>query len=79
MGHALHTSDGRRAKRIWMLLGGQMIPVRRTGEMRYSHPAFQDTVRANDRRSDVPAVLLSRINQLLKMTAANDPVWGVVR
>ncbi|MCL2590115.1 MAG: hypothetical protein FWD67_04345 [Betaproteobacteria bacterium] len=79
MGRALHTSDGRRAKRIWILLGGQMIPVRRTGEMRYSHPAFCATVRANDRRNDVPAVLLNRINQLLKTKAANDPIWEVVR
>lgn len=79
MGHALHTSDSRRAKRIWLLLGGQMVPVRRTGEMRYSHPSFLDTVRANDRRSDVPAILLSRINQLLKTRAANDPIWEIVR
>lgn len=79
MRHALHTSDGRIAKRIWMLLGGEMIPVRRTGEMRYAHPAFHSTVRANNRRTDVPAVLLSRINQLLKTKAVNDPVWDVVR
>lgn len=79
MSHALHTSDCRRAQRIWLLLGGEMIPVRRTGEMRYVHPHFDSTIRANDRRSDVPAVLLSRINQLLKTKAANDPVWELVR
>ena len=38
-----------------------MIAVRRTGEMRYVHSAFLDTVRANNRRTDVPAVLLSRV------------------
>jgi hypothetical protein len=56
-----------------------MIAVRRTGEMRYVHSAFLDTVRANNRRTDVPAVLLSRINQLLHTKAANDPIWDVVK
>ena len=78
MNRALHTSNSRRAKKIWILLGGEMIHVRRTGELRYVHPAFLDTVRANDRRSDVPAILLSRINQVLRTKAANDPIWDVV-
>ncbi len=79
MNHAVHTSNVRKAKKIWILLGGEMIAVRRTGEMRYVHSAFLDTIRANDRRTDVPAVLLSRINQLLRMKAANDPIWDVVK
>lgn len=79
MNHAVHTSNGRRAQKIWIMLGGEMIPVRRTGEMRYLHPAFPNTIRANDRRSDVPAVLLSRINQLLRTRAANDPIWEMVK
>ena len=79
MNHAVHTSNGRRAKKIWILLGGEMIAVRRTGEMRYIHSAFLDTVRVNNRRTDVPAVLLSRINQLLHTKAANDPIWDVVK
>lgn len=79
MNQAVHTSDSRKAKKIWILLGGHMIAVRRTGEMRYVHTAFLDTVRANDRRNDVPAVLLSRINQLLRMKSANDPIWDVVK
>lgn len=79
MKHAVHTSNGRKAKKIWILLGGEMIAVRRTGEMRYAHSAFLDTVRANDRRADVPAVLLSRINQLLRTKAANDPIWDAIK
>ena len=77
--HAVHTSNGRKAKKIWILLGGEMIAVRRTGEMRYSHSAFLDTVRANNRRADVPAVLLSRINQLLRMKKENDPIWSIIK
>lgn len=74
MKHAVHTSNGRRAKKIWILLGGEMIAVRRTGEMRYVHSAFLDTVRANNRRTDVPAVLLSRINQLLRKRPGMPPL-----
>ena len=76
--HALHTSNSRKAKKIWQLLGGEMIAICKTGEMRYVHSAFVDTIRSNDRRNDVPAVLLSRINQLLRTKAANDPVWDSV-
>jgi len=43
-----------------------------TGEVRYVHTYFVDTVRANDRRKDVPAVLISRLNQLIRRNAAND-------
>ena len=75
MNAPIHTSNARRANRIWLLLGGRMVPVRRTGEVRYFHEAFEDSIRANARRHDVPAVLLSRINQLIRKAAANDPNW----
>lgn len=65
MNHAFHTSNGRRAQKIWVMLGGKMIPLRQTGELRYIPLAFPSTVRANDSRTDAPAILLSRINQLL--------------
>lgn len=61
---AVHTSDARLFKRMWLAHGGTIVAVRRTGEARYSHPKFERTVRANDRRKDVPAVLLSRLNEL---------------
>lgn len=66
------SSDVHKANRTWIALGGTIKPVRRTGEVRYTHPAFFDSVRANGRRKDTPAVLLSRINQLLRRAAAND-------
>ena len=78
MNTAIHTSNPRKAKRIWLLLGGSIVPVNGTGEMRYMHPGMERSVTLNDRRVDVPAVLLSRINQLLKMKAANDPVWDAI-
>ncbi|HRH14976.1 MAG TPA: hypothetical protein PK225_11560 [Azonexus sp.] len=75
MKNAVHTSDRRHAEKIWRMLGGVVIPVRRTGEMFYVHPSFTAPIRINGRRHDVPAKVLSRINQLLKMGSANDGVW----
>ncbi|BEP60032.1 hypothetical protein GmRootV213_05860 [Variovorax sp. V213] len=71
----IHTSNAHRADRIWLLLGGRIEPVRGTGEKRYIHEQFVHPLRANGRRNDVPAKLLSRLNQLLKTQAANDPIW----
>jgi hypothetical protein len=70
MNAAIHTSDPRHFKRLWREHGGSIDPQRGTGEVRYSHPRFVGTVRANDRRHDVPAVLLSRLNQILRFPAA---------
>jgi hypothetical protein len=63
---ALHTSDPRSANRAWLALGGRIEDIRRTGEKRYVHQRFPRPLRTNGRRLDVPAKLLSRINQLLK-------------
>lgn len=59
-------SNHRDAQRRWLDLGGQVLPVRRTGEVRYVHPAFPASIRANGRRHDAPAILLCRIGQLLR-------------
>lgn len=75
---AIHTSDRRKGDRLWLLLGGKKIPVCRTGEVFYVHPLFCKPLRINNRRRDVPAVLLSHINQLLRQQAANDPIWGIL-
>lgn len=72
----IHTSNPYQADRMWLLLGGRIEPVRGTGEGRYLHAQFSHPLRTNGRRHDVPAQLLSRLNQLLKMRAANDPRWA---
>lgn len=59
-------SDARRFKKLWCEWGGQIVGVRRTGEVRYLHPAFSSPIRANDRRHDVPAVLMARMNQVMR-------------
>ena len=66
----IHTSDARHFKRLWLHYGGTIGHLRRTGEARYRHPLFVDSVRANDRRKDVPAVLISRLNQVLRQAGA---------
>ena len=70
MNTRIHTTNPRRAKRLWQELGGIIKPVRGTGEVRYQHRAFLDSIRVNDRRSDVPAVLLCRINKLMLARAS---------
>lgn len=64
MPHAIHTSNPRLFNRLWLALGGRIVPVRRTGEVFYIHPSFERPVRANGRRKDVQAKLLSRLNHL---------------
>jgi hypothetical protein len=71
----IHTSDARRADRIWLQLGGRIVSIRGTGEKRYLHSHFYRPLRTNGRRKDVPAKLLSLINQLLRAQAANDDIW----
>lgn len=71
----IHTSDARHADRVWLLLGGRIEPIRRTGEKRYSHERIERPLRTNGRRHDVPAKLLTLINRLLRTSAANDEIW----
>ena len=72
---AIHTSDIHRANEFWVLLGGSIKSIRRTGENRYEHPAFAHPLRLNGRRKDTPAKLTSRINQVIRTHAANDESW----
>jgi len=71
--NAIHTSDSRMFKKLWHEHGGFIFPINGTGEVRYVHPTFVNSVRANGRRKDVPAKLLSRLNSLIRQQAANDP------
>ncbi|HVA12895.1 MAG TPA: hypothetical protein VNF99_06580 [Stellaceae bacterium] len=61
----INTKDPRKVRRLWEKLGGRVLAVRKTGEERWVHPAFDSTVRANGRRGDIPAVILCRLNHLI--------------
>lgn len=73
---ALHTSDARHADQTWILLGGRIEAIRRTGEKRYRHDLIERPLRTNGRRHDVPAKLLTLINRLARIRAANDELWS---
>jgi len=76
MRNAIHTSDIRSFDKLWRQNGGHIKPVRRTGESRYINPAFPESVRTNGRRKAVPAVLLSRLNTLIRLRAAHDLAYS---
>jgi len=73
--HAVHTTDIHKVERMWLLLGGRIENVRRTGETRYRHDSLAKPLRVNGRRNDVPAKLLTVLNRVTKMQAANDSLY----
>lgn len=73
---AIHTSDIHHADQVWLMLGGRIEPVRRTGEKRYFHDQIERPLRTNGRRNDPPAKLLTLINRVLRMQAANDALYS---
>lgn len=77
MNSPIHTSDARSFRRLWKLLDGWVVPIRRTGEVQYGHESLIHPIRTNGRRHDVPAVLLSKLNQLIRLAAVNNPEWQV--
>ncbi len=72
---AVHTTDIHKVERMWLLLGGRIESVRRTGETRYRHDNLDRPLRVNSRRNDVPAKLLTVLNRVTKLQAANDSLY----
>lgn len=73
----IHTTNLRAVERVWQINGGVVEPISCTGEIRFVHKLFTHPLRINGRRKDVPAKLLSRVNQLLRAQAANDPTFSL--
>ena len=63
----INTHDPKKVRRLWIQLGGEVHHVRGTGEERWIHPAFDNTVRSNSRRHDIPAKVLCRLNHLTRL------------
>jgi len=55
----------RQLNRFLRKLGGRVIKVRGTGEVRYAHPATGLTARGNGRGKDAPANLVLYVRHLL--------------
>lgn len=68
MSKSLHTESRRRFRAAWIEAGGTVEDVRRTGEERYRHPLCAHPIRANKRRKDVPAKLLSCLNSIRRLS-----------
>jgi hypothetical protein len=66
---AMHTESRRRFRAAWKAAGGEVKDIWRTGEERYRHPLYARPVRANKRRKDVPAKLLSAYNATRRQLA----------
>ena len=49
-------------------LGVNVAPVHRTGELRFSHPQVQTTVRVNGRRKDAPRALTGFFTQVERLS-----------
>lgn len=56
--------DARRFEQRWRAKGGRVEKVRRTGEVRYTHPALPKPIRANGRRKDVPRKLTTAFGKI---------------
>jgi hypothetical protein len=54
---------------LFYRLGGTISPIRRTGEVRYYHPAFPHPIKANNRRKDATRLLAKLVSRLAKETA----------
>lgn len=52
-----HGMNRRDLDGIFRALGGAVVILRRTGDIQYSHPSVDKTVRANSRRKDAPRSL----------------------
>jgi hypothetical protein len=70
--------DRRRLDAVLRSLGGRVEVVRRTGEIRYSHPLLAESPRADGRRKDASKRLsqfVCKIEKLMVSEPANDPHW----
>jgi hypothetical protein len=54
----------RHLDRLLLDLGGSVIPLNRTGEVQYSHPALDERPRADGRRKDAPRHLVAFVRKL---------------
>lgn len=63
--NSVTSRDASKLARLWRAHGGSVTNVRRTGEIRFTHPCFDAPLTVNGRRRDAPAKLISRLNQLL--------------
>lgn len=58
------------ARQEWLMLGGSVQDIWRTGEERYCHPALGRPLKVNKRRKDASKKLLCALRRLADRDAA---------
>ncbi len=53
-------------------LGGDVVPLHRTGEVQYRHPLLRETPRADGRRKDAPMHLVKFVRRVIDAKGLND-------
>jgi hypothetical protein len=66
----VRTSCRRHYRALWERAGGRVEWINCTGEERYRHPLQPHPLRANGRRKDVSAKMISMLNAVLRLQAA---------
>jgi hypothetical protein len=69
MGHFIGGINRRLLDQRVLALGGTVTPIRRTGEVQYSHPALPERPRADGRRKDAPRHLVAFVHRVERRTA----------
>ena len=54
----------RKLEQYFLGLGGSISNIRKTGEVRYSHPLLAHTVRGNNRRKDASQTLVNFVREV---------------
>lgn len=66
MTHPQRGINLRELNRLIRELGGTAEPIRRTGEIRYSHPLMANRPKANSRRKDAPLHLVEFVQEVVR-------------
>ena len=57
----------RDARKLWRELGGRVLVVQRTGELRFLHPYLEHPIRVNGRRKDTQRIVLMALRRIQQM------------
>jgi hypothetical protein len=67
MSHLAGGVNRRHLDRLLRNLGGSVVPLHRTGEVQYSHPAIAERPRADGRRKDAPRHLVAFVHRVQRL------------
>jgi hypothetical protein len=62
--------------RILISMGGDIVLIRSTGEIAYTHPRLPERPRANGRRKDAPTHLVKFVRRVLELAEGDNRSWA---